>query len=482
MNIQKNIYSLYTSFKKHKLLKTLITAIVLIVYINLNLIAEEYVYPYADGISKGKYQERRTKLLSQLSPAQMHVAFSYDHFTKTEYMTVRQSSNLNYLTGAIDSKTILLLLANGVYLNGEKHFQILFIENQTEKNKLWNGLKMDKKNAVSILGFEKVMDYSKFDSVINLAMANHSDLLVARYTKGKHFSPYKNSKYKVMELNIPLIELLKEKNPYLIIEIDKLILQKMRAIKDEEEIQLIQKAIDITIEGHKIAMLKSKVGMFEYEIESLMEGEFQRLGAENNGYNSIVGTGRNTCYLHYTSSRSKSKDGDLILMDCGAEYHAYTADITRTFPINGKFSEEQKIIYNIVLDAQMLAISHCREGQIFKIADSICKEFIGNKLVEIGLLKDKKDYKKYFPHGTSHYLGLDVHDVGPYTKLEIGNIITVEPGIYIPEGSDCDPKWWNIGVRIEDDILITKDGSVNLSKALPRTIKEIEELLEKRNN
>jgi len=466
--------------KENKYNKIIMLSALFVFLTQIVSIANEYEYPYKDGISKETYKKRRAELIKKLNPRQMFIAFSADHFNKTKYMTFRQSANLSYLSGATGEKTIVLVLSEGIILDGEFYKEILFTEDQTDNDLLWHGRKMKPREAEEILGFEKAFDYQKFDSIFNIASANHSDLLVALYTKGKHFSPYKNSKYEVMETNIPIINMIKDKNPYLVIETDKDILKQMRAIKDDEEIKLIQKAIDISISGHLNSMIKSKPNMYEYEIESIMEGEFLRLGAENNGYNSIVGTGRNTCYLHYTASRSQTKSGDLVLMDCGAEYHGYTADITRTFPINGKFSKEQAIIYNIVLEAQKLGIAGCKAGKKFFIADSICKDYIGRELTKLGLIKNKGDFKKYYPHGTSHYLGLDVHDVGTYGKLEVGNIITVEPGIYIPEGSDCDKKWWNIGVRIEDDILITKNGAINLSKALPREIKDIEELLKNR--
>nr|MBA3901631.1 M24 family metallopeptidase [Bacteroidota bacterium] len=182
--------------------------------------------------------------------------------------------------------------------------------------------------------------------------------------------------------------------------------------------------------------------------------------------------------LHYTTNRRTLKDGDLLVADVGAEYHGYTADVTRTLPVNGKFSKEQKIIYDIVLEAQTAGIAACKAGNKFKGPHNIATEIIRKRLMEHGIIKSPMESNLYFMHGTSHYLGLDVHDEGLYGNLAPGNVITVEPGIYIPEGSPCDPKWWNIGVRIEDDILITSGAPVNLSRYAPRTTEEIEKLMQ----
>ena len=253
----------------------------------------------------------------------------------------------------------------------------------------------------------------------------------------------------------------------------------LNGLVDKYEINLLRKAVDISVEAHKEVISQIDNIKYEYEIEGIMEGEFKRLGAENTAYNSIVGSGLNSCVLHYTTNRDSIHNNDLILFDCGAEYHGYAADITRTIPKSGKFNQEQKIIYEIVLNAQKLAINHCKPGVKHSSVDSIARAYIDSALIDLGLIETTAESRRYFPHGTSHYLGLDVHDVGTYTNLQEGNVITVEPGIYIPEGSDCDKKWWNIGVRIEDDILITKDGYDNLSKNLVKGIHDIEELIKK---
>jgi Xaa-Pro aminopeptidase len=251
----------------------------------------------------------------------------------------------------------------------------------------------------------------------------------------------------------------------------------MREVKDSAELRLMRKAIAITVEGHREAMRNAHPNMHEYEIEALIEYGFKRRGAEDVGYPSIVGSSYNACILHYTTNRRASSTGDLVLADCGAEYHGYSADVTRTFPINGRFTPEQLTIYNIVLEAQDSGIAACRSGAPFKAPHEAALSVITRRLKAEGIIESDKQVKEYFMHGTSHYLGLDVHDAGTRGPLKPGVVVTVEPGIYIAEGSACDKRWWNIGIRIEDDILVTAAEPENLSGALPRTAKSIEALM-----
>ncbi|MBL4657887.1 MAG: Xaa-Pro dipeptidase [Flavobacteriales bacterium] len=251
----------------------------------------------------------------------------------------------------------------------------------------------------------------------------------------------------------------------------------LREVKLDEEMVLLRKAIDITCNAQRNLMQKIKVGHAEYQAEALIEYVFKSEGAEYPGFPSIVGAGENSCILHYTANRKKLLANDLVVVDIGAEYHGYSADVTRTFPVNGKFSKEQMLIYNIVLEAQEAGIKACIPGNRFWAANNAATAVIKKRLFQLNLITERHQYRDYFMHGTSHYLGLDVHDVGLNGNLKEGNVLTVEPGIYIPKGSPCDPKWWNIGVRIEDDILITKTGYEVLSDCIPKSVKEIEELM-----
>ena len=251
----------------------------------------------------------------------------------------------------------------------------------------------------------------------------------------------------------------------------------LRQIKTPEEMVLLRKAIDISNHAHIELMKAMDSTMTEYQTQAIIQYEFMKNGAEACGYPSICGAGENTCILHYVSNRKPMEHNDLIVVDAGAEYHGYTADITRTLPANGKFSAEQKAIYDIVLEAQLAGISKCKAGNEFRDPHKAALAVIKKRLKELGIIQKDEEYVRYFFHGTSHYLGLDVHDAGLYGALEPGNVITVEPGIYIPAGSPCDPKWWNIGVRIEDDILITAGEPENLSGAVPKTTAEIEVMM-----
>lgn len=251
----------------------------------------------------------------------------------------------------------------------------------------------------------------------------------------------------------------------------------LRQIKTEEEMVLLTKAVRISAMGQREIMKAMHPGMSETEIQGIHEYVYKKYGSEYEGYPSIVGAGNNGCVLHYIENTKMKVENDLVLMDLGAEYHGYTADVTRTIPANGKFTTEQKLIYDLVYEAQNAGIAASSVGNGFNDPDAASRQVINEGLVKLGIVKTKDEARRYFPHGTSHYIGLDVHDAGLYGAFEAGMVITVEPGIYIPDGSPCDKKWWGIAVRIEDDILITENGPVNLSFEAPRASEEIEKLM-----
>ena len=255
------------------------------------------------------------------------------------------------------------------------------------------------------------------------------------------------------------------------------IMNKLRETKTKEELVLLKKAIEISAVGQIEIMKAMHPNMSESEIQGVHEYVYKKYGAEYEGYPSIVGGGNNGCILHYIENNKTQVGNDLVLMDLGAEYHGYTADVTRTVPANGKFTKEQKLIYDIVYDAQEAGIKASVIDAPFQAPGKAASEVVTDGLLKLGIIKEAKDVRIYFPHGTSHFLGLDVHDKGTYGIFKENTVITVEPGIYIPKGSDCDKKWWGIAVRIEDDILITKDGPVNLSAMAPRKAEAIEAMM-----
>lgn len=266
------------------------------------------------------------------------------------------------------------------------------------------------------------------------------------------------------------------------------VLHEMRLFKDAADLDAMKKAADITREAHVRAMGATKAGMHEYEIEALLLETFRKHGSERPAYGSIVGSGANATVLHYRSNNRKMNDGELLLIDAGCEYGYFASDVTRTWPVSGKFSKEQRAIYELVLEAQVEGIAMTRAGATLEQIHKKCVEVITRGLVKLGLLQGEVDkliedeaYKPFYMHRTSHWLGMDVHDVGAYwvdgkpRKLASGMVLTVEPGIYI--GKDYDkvpPEWRGIGVRIEDDILVTDSDPVNLTAAIPKTVSEIE--------
>jgi Xaa-Pro aminopeptidase len=268
-------------------------------------------------------------------------------------------------------------------------------------------------------------------------------------------------------------------------------LHEMRLYKSRYEIKLMRKAAEISTKAHKRAMKNCRPGMYEYQLEGELISEFIQNGARYTAYPPIVASGKNACILHYTNNSDEIIDGDLLLIDSGAEYQCYASDITRTFPANGKFSKAQRDIYNLVLSAQSAAINEIKPGKHWNEPHDAAVRVLTEGMVELGVLKGdpeklikNDDYTKYYMHRTGHWLGMDVHDVGDYKldgewrMLEAGMVMTVEPGLYLPANSKSLPNQWrNIGVRIEDDVLVTKDGYDILSKDAPKTIDEIEELM-----
>ena len=255
------------------------------------------------------------------------------------------------------------------------------------------------------------------------------------------------------------------------------IMADLREVKTKNEVDLIKKAVAISVVGQIEVMKAIHPGMSEREIQGIHEFVFRKYGAADEGYPSIVGAGENGCILHYIENDKEDLHNQLVLMDLGAEYYGYTADVTRTIPANGVFSKEQKALYQIVYNSQEAAINASQVGNNFRSIYKLSYDIVANGLQQLGIINEVSEARKYYPHGLSHHIGLDVHDPGNYGDLELNMIITIEPGIYIPENSPCDPKWWNIGIRIEDDILITSDGPINLSVGAPRDWESIEKLM-----
>lgn len=255
------------------------------------------------------------------------------------------------------------------------------------------------------------------------------------------------------------------------------IMGDLREVKTPFEKKQLQRAIEISAIGQIEVMKALHPGMSEREVQGIHEYVFKKYGAAYEGYPSIVGAGQNACVLHYIENSDMPTDSELILMDLGAEYEGYTADVTRTLPVKGVFSEAQRQIYQIVYEAQEAGIAAALVGATASDVTRATQEVVKKGLMALGIIEEENEFRRYFPHGAAHHIGLDVHDLSNYGPLPADAIITVEPGIYIPKDSPCDPKWWGIGIRIEDDILIAEDGPVNLSAMAPRSWQAIEAMM-----
>jgi Xaa-Pro aminopeptidase len=452
------------------------------------------------------------------------------------------NTDLFYLTGFREPNAALLIFDTPVEVDGEMVNEVMFVQPRDEMAEMWNGKRLGTEGVKEKLGFEQVYLNSEFGKVLEGDFANFERVMTFALDKGieesssnealqqmrKSFKSAVNYSDNTSEVTGQLYELIKAtdiensanvaqvigryRQRYAEIENDEVLIDfinadspekrmavkerlpeskvdvvalpqmmdYLREVKTAEELVMLRKAIQISAIGQVEVMKALQPGMSEREVQGIHEFVYKRYGAEGIGYPSIVGAHNNGCILHYIENDKRDIDKRLILMDLGAEYRGYTADVTRTIPISGKFTEEEKAIYDLVYKAQEAGFAKCRPGGEFGEIGRVAQQVINEGLAELGIIK-KGQRHRYFPHGTSHHLGLDVHDRGGYGELKEGMVLTVEPGIYIPEGSDCDPKWWGIAVRIEDDVLITKDGYENLSSYAPRKSEEIEKMMEQKS-
>ncbi len=428
-----------------------------------------------DLLSAEFHQGRRDALRKLMPDSSVAVFFSAPVHTRANdvQFDFHQDPNLYYLTGLREPNAVLLVFKEKRKIDTLFTDEIMFVQKRSARDESWTGkrygpagVKEHFKIATVLEGkefMELPIDYKKFTKVMYFPLPQ--DVSDNKYDKA--------DLYKMVEHFRKKTE--KNKNN----DVSRLTecMAMLRQIKLPEEMVLLRKAIEISNNAHMELMRALDSTWAEYEVQAAIQYEFMKHGAEACGYPSICGAGENSCILHYVTNRKPMEHNDLIVVDCGAEYHGYTADITRTLPANGKFSVEQKIIYDIVLESQLAGIAKCKKGNEFRDPHNAAVKVIKKRLKELGIIQKDEDYVLYFFHGSSHYLGLDVHDAGLFGALTPGNVITVEPGIYIPAGSPCDPKWWNIGIRIEDDILITEGEPENLSGSVPKTTFDIEKMM-----
>ena len=449
----------------------------------------------------------------------------------------RQSNSLYYLTGMTEPATVLVLVPGGAEVDGLQVREILVVPERDPGTEAWNGRRIGAERAAGELGVDIAVGSGRLEEVLAPLLETRRPFVLP-WPEGVGRSALA-AQLTYLKDRIPVLEVAsgragfaqramlrvtddasyerlrgmldrmggleanagteqadmarsfveagsaaawlawKDENlgEYADATLLEAILTDLREIKTDEEMRFLQEAIDITAAAHREALRSIEPGLHEYEIEAVIEYVFHRGGSEYTGFPSIVGSGENSTILHYESNRRRMQDGDLVVMDIGAEYRGYSADVTRTAPVNGQFSEPQRQIYEAVLEAQEAAIAAVRPGAGLQAVGAAASAVLAERLMELGLISDPSELRRFFTHGVSHYLGLDVHDVGTYGPLRVGSVITVEPGIYIPPAADVDERWWNIGVRIEDDVLVTNDGSVVLSGGAPKSVDEIERMM-----
>ncbi len=445
-----------------------------------------------DFLSKDFHRQRREKLREKLPPNSVAVFFANpvrNRANDVDYV-YHQDPDFYYLTGYREPNAVLLVFKEKqTAANATGYDEIIFVQPRDEFSEMWNGRRLGHAGVRDRLGLEQAfdngdfakynLDFQKFDKILFFDFYNDvrdeprdsADL----YDLIEQFKVKVNYPSEASNLSVAREP---EKNNLDVRGLEG-IMNGLRGIKAEEEMELIRRAVSISCMGQREVMKAIKPGMSEREIQGIHEFVFKKYQAEDLGYPSIVGAGHNGCILHYIDNyKPNVSSKELILMDLGAEYHGYTADITRTIPVSGKFSPEQQQIYELVLQAQEAAMKICKPGATFGDLTEATREVINKGLAELGIIKNPRERHWYYPHGCCHHIGLDVHDRGDRDQLRENMVITIEPGIYIPEGAACDEKWWGIAVRIEDDFLLTKDGNEHLSSAAPRTVEEIEALME----
>jgi Xaa-Pro aminopeptidase len=435
-------------------------------------------------IKMTEYAKRRKELMQKIGPNGMVVLASAPEVYRNgdAVYAYRQNSDFYYLTGFEEPEAVLVLAP------GRKEGEyILFNRVRDRDREIWDGPRAGQEDAVKAFQADQSFPFSELGLLL-------PELLTGR--ESIHYPLGVNHEFdKVLMHAINKVRAKARgglQSPVAFVDITPS-LHEMRLFKSAAEIELMQKAIAITEKAHTRAMQFCKPGIYEYQLEAELLYEFQRNGARFSAYNSIVGAGRNSCILHYVNNNQKITDGDVVLIDAGAEYQNYAADITRTFPANGRFTGEQRAIYELVLESQLGAIKSIKPGSAWTTAQNIIVKIITQGLMDLGILKgnldtliEKQAYFPFYMHRSGHWLGLDVHDVGRYRvetrwrSLQPGMVFTVEPGIYISADiPGVHKRWHNIGVRIEDNVVVTEKGCDVLSSKIPKTVVEIETIMAK---
>ena len=439
-------------------------------------------------VSQDEYDQRRQRLIAQLPDNSVVVipAANISYRNNDADYAFRQNSDFFYLTGFAEPDAWLVLEKNA---EGTKSSLVVRVKDKAAE--IWHGRRIGKDKAKQVFEFAQTFDETELHRALFDAINNKQTLYWAQ-----------GDNLKADEIILALLSELRTgpkkgwNAPTQLLDW-RPVVHNMRLFKSDAEIAVMRRAGEISAEAHERAMrfsakqIANQLPVFEYQLEAEIHHHFAMNGARHPAYGTIVGAGENACILHYTENQDEAKSGDLVLIDAGCELQGYADDITRTFPISGKFSSEQKEIYELVLHTQQTVIEAIKPGTNLKALTELSVRCITEGLVELGILEGEVDqliednaHRAYYMHGLAHWIGLDVHDVGDYNQagaerpLESGMVFTVEPGIYIDSESKCDSKWHGIGVRIEDNILITKDGYENLTQGVVKTVEDIENLMQ----
>lgn len=432
-------------------------------------------------MTKKEFAKRRQRLMEIMGPDSIAVlpnAVVHPRNRDVDF-PFRSDSNFHYLCGFDEPESVLVLIP------GREHGEfILFCRERDLDKEIWDGYRAGQEGAIALYDADDSYPIADLDDILPGLMEDKEKVY---YTMGnqpafdQHMVGWLNHLRQASRSG--------KHSPTEIIELEHC-LNELRLFKSSQEIKNMRYAAEASAKAHIRAMQFTEPGKFEYEVEAELIHEFMKHGCRSPAYPSIVGGGENGCILHYIENNSKLKNNDLLLIDAGAEYQCYAADITRTFPVNGKFTPAQRELYQVVLDAQYAAIEAVKPGNHWNQPHEAAVQVLTEGLVKLGLLQGNVDqliedqaYREFYMHRTGHWLGMDVHDVGDYKidstwrLLEPGMVLTVEPGLYIRDPEHIDKKWHFTGIRIEDDVLVTKEGHEVLSAAAPKEIDDIEALM-----
>ncbi len=447
------------------------------------------------------YKQRRAALIAQMQAQGGGVAIiptAPETFRNSDVeYPYRHDSSFYYLTGFVEPEAMLVLVA------GALPQSILFCREKSDEREIWEGFRHGPEGAKTVFGFDAAYPIDALDTILPTLLADQPTLFYGLGTNAALDTQVRGWLHKVRDQSRSGVTA-----PRAAYDVNGLI-NLMRQVKDASELAIMRRAATVTGGAHARAMRAARPGLREYEIEAELLHEFRRHGSDFPAYTSIVATGANACVLHYRAGASALQDGDLVLIDAGCELDSYASDVTRTFPANGRFTDSQKILYEIVLAAQAAAIAEVRPGRNFMHGHDAAVRILAQGMLDTGLLDASKvgslddviankDYRQFYMHRTGHWIGMDVHDVGDYREpaaagkasttdgterpwrvLQPGMTLTVEPGIYVRPRPGVPEKFWHIGIRIEDDVAVTADGAEVMSASAPKTVADIEATMQR---